>query len=80
MQLHDRKAECHIEGNRVSNNDIGFLIEDVDNLIIANRLTGNTASQSIVAGNAVGPWINIAGQTDISTVTGSDHPGANLEY
>ncbi|MBN1477363.1 right-handed parallel beta-helix repeat-containing protein [Candidatus Sumerlaeota bacterium] len=73
-------TDCHIEDNRVSNNDIGFHIQDVDNLIIANRLTGNTASQSIVAGNAVGPWVDVSGQADISTVTGADHPWANLEY
>jgi parallel beta-helix repeat protein len=73
-------SDCRIEGNQVSNNDIGFFIEDVGNLIIANRLTGNTASHSIVAGNAVGPWIDVSGQADISTVSGADHPWANLGY
>jgi parallel beta-helix repeat protein len=73
-------SDNRIEGNQVSNNDIGIRIQDVGNLIIANRLTGNTASQSIVAGNAIGPWVSVAGQADISTVMGAEHPWANLEY
>ena len=41
---------------------------------------GNAPNFSIAAGNTYGPIVNAAGAGDISLVTGSNHPMANVSY
>lgn len=70
-----------IEGNSLTNNVTGLDVSGTGNLIIKNSASGNsTADFSIVAGNSVGPIVNVAGAGDISGTPNSDHPWANFVY
>lgn len=75
-----------IENNHIVDNDrAGIETAGAGNFILRNRASGNASSASplnysISANNAFGPVIGVAGITDISTITNSDHTYANLEY
>lgn len=64
-------AANRIDGNQVSLNFRGILVDRVDNLIIRNSAYGNGANYDILAGNIVGPLV--------ATATGST-PWANFDY
>ena len=45
-----------------------------------NKLSGNVFDYDINASSTYGPFINVAGQDNINTVSGSDHPFANFLF
>jgi len=67
-----------IEANHVSGNGTGILVAGTDNLIVKNSAANNTTDYSIVAGNAYGPIVGVAGAGDISTIAQASHPWANF--
>jgi len=50
-----------IKGNHVIDNDSGIDINGTGNIIIKNTASGNTPNYDIIAGNAYGQIINVAG-------------------
>ncbi|MEY2526911.1 MAG: hypothetical protein QOE73_1682, partial [Verrucomicrobiota bacterium] len=70
-----------IESNQVISNDRGIDSNPgTGNLIIKNTARGNTTNYDIVAGNAFGPIVNVAGAGDISGIAAASHPWANFAY
>ncbi len=74
--------ENRIEDNNMTGNiGIGIQATGPGNLIIRNSARGNTiGNYSIIAGNSVGPIVNVAGVGDISATPNANHPWANFSY
>ncbi|MHC5209246.1 MAG: NosD domain-containing protein [Planctomycetota bacterium] len=49
-----------LDGNNLTNNDIGMNVSGTGNLVIRNTCFGNGTAFVIVAGNTWGPYINVA--------------------
>ena len=64
-------ARNRVEGNNVTENDIGIRVESTPNVILKNSASGNSTPYDIVAGNDVGP---------IGTAATSTSPWANLRF
>jgi parallel beta-helix repeat protein len=65
------RGSARIEGNHVSRNQVGLLVESANNLIVKNSAAGNTdADYSIAEDNDVGP---IGTMSDVG-----EHPWANF--
>lgn len=65
-----------VQGNTATGNDIGLVVQGTGNFIVQNTLHANGfANHSIVAGNAVGPVLDVTG-TDITTT----NPWRNFEH
>jgi len=60
-----------VDGNQVTGNDLGIMVDRADNLIIKNSAYGNGTNYDIVSGNVVGPLVAVA--------SGST-PWANFDY
>jgi hypothetical protein len=79
--IHVNGVSVRVEGNHVGYNNRGIDVDWPGNLIIRNSAGGNTtANYDIVADNAYGPIVNVAGVGDISGTTNANHPWANFEY
>ncbi|MHC4575586.1 MAG: right-handed parallel beta-helix repeat-containing protein, partial [Planctomycetota bacterium] len=79
-------SDNRIEGNHVTDNDLGIDVNGGGNIIIKNTASGNTgtgtpsAHYDIAANNSYGPIINVSGVGDISATAGADHPWANFQF
>ena len=76
-------ARNRIEGNHVAGNLVGIRSStagSIDNLIIRNSATSNTTEYDISAVNSFGPIVDVSAASDISAVTGADHPWANFVH
>jgi parallel beta-helix repeat protein len=69
-----------IEENTITSNGIGVHVSGTGCLIVRNSIRLNTSPQSIVAGNAFGPFVVVTGVGDLSSVAAANHPLANLVY
>ena len=74
-------TETVVKGNTVNNNGFGIGTDAgiTGNLIIQNTASANFGDYFIVAGNAFGPIVNVAGVGDISGTAGSNHPWLNFQ-
>ncbi|HZJ17261.1 MAG TPA: right-handed parallel beta-helix repeat-containing protein [Chthoniobacteraceae bacterium] len=73
-------SRCHIEGNRVAENDEGIHVAGSNNIVLRNTASGNTTNYVILAGNSFGPVVAVAAVGNISGVADSGHSGANFSY
>ena len=78
-------SDCHIEGNTLTDNDVGLDIDFAGNLIIKNTASGNTPNFDLVADNKVGVIVAVPNSIAISGATGgagvgTTDPFANLSY
>ena len=72
---------CRVEGNNLIQNFRGLDILVPRNVIGKNVANINSnADYNIVAGNSVGPIINVINVGDISGTAGANHPFANFRY
>jgi parallel beta-helix repeat protein len=52
--IHLSGNDCRVEGNNVTDNDVGIQVDFAGNLIIRNSASGNTTNYTIAAGNFTG--------------------------
>lgn len=71
---------CRIENNNLVANYIGVDSRSGRNIVLRNTAAGNTTNYNILSGSSYGPIINVTGANDISGISGSSHPAANLSY
>lgn len=67
--------------NHSSFDEVGILVSGTRNMVARNTVGEPTAgtTYSIVAGNSVGPVVNVAGVGAFTGVANSNHPQANFE-
>jgi parallel beta-helix repeat protein len=85
--IHSAGNNNRIEGNNVTSNGRGIIVDLAGNLIIRNSASDNTIDYSIAASNRYGPIVDIsaAGAPAVSgksaaDTTGTSHPWANFSY
>ncbi len=70
-----------IEGNHVSSNRIGIQVVGSNNIVVRNTATANSQGDfSIALGNTFGPIVNASAGGDLSTISGGNHPAANIRH
>ncbi len=67
--------DCRIDGNAVTDSDIGIQVTGTGNLIVRNSASGNTPNFDIAADNSTGTVFNVAG-----VGLGSANAWANFEF
>ena len=79
--IHSTGVGARIEGNSLTFNDMGIVVDSSGNLIVKNSARVNPSGHyNIAAGNSVGPIVNVVGVGDISGVANSNHPWANFVH
>ncbi len=68
-----------IEGNLVRGNTMfGITVDGMDNIATCNRSVNDATAFQFLGDTVYGPIVNAAGGGDLSAITGSDHPSANI--
>ena len=79
--FHITLTDCVIEDNFATDNDkTGFNLPLSGSLFLRNRAAGNVTNFNITSGNAFGPIVDVTGAGDLSDITNTSHPQANLQF